>query len=394
MDRNNAPLIPSDTPWLANPQAQAVCDALTGAGHVVYFVGGCVRNALLGVPVSDVDLSTDALPDDVIAITERAGLKAVPTGIEHGTVTIVSGGEPFEVTTFRRDVETDGRRAVVAFSTDVSEDARRRDFTMNAIYATPDGQIIDPLGGLDDLHARRFRFIEDAGQRIREDYLRTLRYFRFHALYADPAVGFDRDALDAIASNLGGLETLSAERVGSELTKLLGAFDPAPSLAGMRQTGVMNAVLPSTDDRWIGPLAHMEQALELSPNWIGRLVALGGDDPTKRLRLSKADTRMYHSIKDAAFGSSRLNAIAYREGSEVARQALLLRSVLAEQVPEPTVLAAIESASNKVFPIAAADLMPDVEGPALGSRLADLKERWVASDFTMTRGELLALPKE
>ena len=195
-------------------------------GAQALFVGGCVRNTLLGAPVADIDIATDALPERVMDLSAKAGLKAVPTGIDHGTVTVVSEGVPHEITTFRRDVETDGRRAVVVFSKDVAEDAARRDFTMNALYATPDGEIVDPLNGLPDLEARRVRFIGTASHRIQEDHLRSLRFFRFHAWYGDPAGGMDAEALAAIAENLEGLSVLSRERIGAEMLKLLSAQIP------------------------------------------------------------------------------------------------------------------------------------------------------------------------
>ena len=234
--------------WLSSKVTQRVFSLLGDAGYAVYAVGGCVRNTLLDAPVHDIDLSTSARPEVVMKLAETAGLRAVPTGIEHGTVTVISGGEPYEITTFRRDVETDGRRAVVTFSDSIEEDALRRDFTMNALYADAAGVVHDPVVGLPDLEARRVRFIEDADQRIREDYLRSLRYFRFCAWYGDPTDGFDADALDAIARNLDGLATLSRERVGSEVLKLLAAPDPAPAIAIMRATGVLGQVLPGADD--------------------------------------------------------------------------------------------------------------------------------------------------
>ncbi|KGM89571.1 tRNA nucleotidyltransferase/poly(A) polymerase [Roseovarius mucosus DSM 17069] len=175
--------------WIEAKATQAVCAMLTGAGYQALFVGGCVRNALLGAPVGDIDIATDARPEMVVELAEGAGLKPVPTGIEHGTITVVSGHIGHEVTTFRKDVQSFGRHAVVAFADDLHTDARRRDFTMNALYARPDGDVVDPLGGLEDLRARRVRFIEDADQRIREDYLRILRFFRFHAWYGDPEGG-------------------------------------------------------------------------------------------------------------------------------------------------------------------------------------------------------------
>ena len=187
--------------WLTRAETQAVCAMLTAGGYQVLLVGGCVRNALLGAPVADVDIATDAPPQIVSDLAENAGLKAVPTGINHGTVTIIAGGIPHEVTTFRRDVETFGRHAKVAFSTRLNDDAARRDFTMNALYARPDGTVLDPLNGLPDLVARRVRFVGDPEQRIGEDYLRILRFFRFHAWYGDPAGGLDPDGLAACAAN-------------------------------------------------------------------------------------------------------------------------------------------------------------------------------------------------
>lgn len=259
--------------WLSSEATQRVFSLLGDAGHAVFAVGGCVRNTLLGAPVQDIDLSTSAQPEVVMKLAEAAGLRAVPTGIEHGTVTVIAGDEPYEITTFRRDVDTDGRRAVVAFSDSIEEDALRRDFTMNALYADAAGVVHDPVGGLPDLEARRIRFIEDADQRIREDYLRSLRYFRFCAWYGDPADGYDTDALDAIARNLGGLGTLSRERVGSEVLKLLTAPDPAPAVAVMRATGVLGQILPGADDTGLAPLVGMEAELVADP--IRRLAVLG-----------------------------------------------------------------------------------------------------------------------
>nr|MDA3889890.1 CCA tRNA nucleotidyltransferase [Allgaiera sp.] len=211
--------------WLTRPETRAVCAALTGAGHRALFVGGCVRNALLGVAVADIDIATDAAPETVTILAENAGLKAVPTGIDHGTITVVSGGIAHEVTTFRRDVETFGRHATVAFTADPAEDAARRDFTMNALYATPEGEVLDPLGGLPDLQARRLRFVGDPASRIREDYLRILRFFRFHAWYGDQQEGLDPEGIAACAENLDGLAGLSRERIGTEMRKLLSAPD-------------------------------------------------------------------------------------------------------------------------------------------------------------------------
>jgi len=388
MDRSNEIIIPPATSWLADPDAQAVCRAIAAGGHSIFFVGGCVRNALLDLPDSDTDMSTDALPQEVTALANAAGLKPVPTGIDFGTVTVVAGGKPFEVTTFRRDVETDGRRAVVAFSKDITDDARRRDFTMNALYATPDGLVIDPLGGLADLRARRIRFIENAGDRIREDYLRTLRFFRFSAWYADPAQGFDTDALDGIAQNLGGLETLSHERVGQEMRKLLAAPDPSVALAGMRSTGVLQTLIQGADDRWIAPIVHFEQMLDVAPRWITRLAALGGVGQSHPW-FTKKEAREFTMLLDVAYGGARLAEIAYRHGFDSAVTTALIRAAMAETPPALQTLDIIERGAAATFPVKAKHLISEYQGPALGARLAELERIWIASDFTMGKTELL-----
>lgn len=392
MDRTHDTLIPADTSWLTDSDAQAVCRMIAGAGYNVFFVGGCVRNALLGEPDSDVDMSTNALPERVMALADAAGLKAIPTGIDHGTVTVLCGESVFEVTTFRRDVATDGRRAVVAFSNDISDDARRRDFTMNALYATPEGRLVDPLGGLDDLLARKVRFIEDASARIQEDYLRILRFFRFSAWYSRQETGFDPDALAAIAANTAGLETLSAERVGQEMTKLLSAPNPVPAVAVMKQTNVLTTILPGSDDKWLAVMVHAEQHLGITPNWLGRLAALGGEGAGDRFRLSKSDARELQQLCEVGFAGPPLTEVAYRHGAPIAKQALLLRAALAEVLPDASGLDILEQVGQATFPVRAADLMPDITGPALGARLTKLENEWIASEFKMTKQELLDLP--
>jgi poly(A) polymerase/tRNA nucleotidyltransferase (CCA-adding enzyme) len=393
MERPDDILIPADTPWLKDARLRRVCDALRVDGATVYFVGGCVRDALLGVPSGDVDLSTDALPDEVIVLAKAAGLKAVPTGIEHGTVTLVADGRGVEVTTFRRDVATDGRRATVAFSKDVAEDARRRDFTLNALYATPEGRVIDPLGkGVGDCLARRVRFIEDADRRIREDYLRILRYFRFHAWYVPPESGFDADTLDAIARNTDGLETLSAERQGAEMLKLLTAPDPAPAVAVMARTGVLGLILPGATSDMLAPLVHCETLLGVSPDPVTRLAALGGPDPATALRLSRKQSRFLHAIRDAASSGAPVEAIAYRAGEATALAASLLRSSGSGTPPDPDLRDRLAQAAGQTFPITAGDLMPAYEGAGLGARLRALEEHWIASGFRLSREDLMKLP--
>lgn len=374
-------------PWLADAGTQSVCAALTARGAQALFVGGCVRNALMGVPVSDLDIATDATPQEVMALARAAGIKAIPTGIDHGTVTLVKNHIPHEVTTFRKDVATDGRRAVVAFSKDIAEDAARRDFTMNAIYAHPDGSVVDPLGGMADLLARRVRFIGTAQNRIREDYLRTLRYFRFHSWYGDADIGFDPVALAAIAANLEGLSQLSLERITTELLKLLAAPDPAPSVAVMRQIGVLGQILPGSDDRALAPLIHLEAGNVADP--IRRLAALGGEDLLTGLRLSKQDARKLQNLREAATGTMSAAELAYRFDAEVARSAALLRAALLEQPVSPDLETDLARGATAVFPIVAADLMPELSGAALGAALKQLEKSWISSGFCLTKAELL-----
>ncbi|MEX0364731.1 MAG: CCA tRNA nucleotidyltransferase [Ruegeria sp.] len=375
--------------WVTHPATQQICAALTADGAQALFVGGCVRNALLGARVADIDITTDARPERVMELAEAAGIKAVPTGIEHGTVTLVQDGIPHEVTTFRRDVETDGRRAVVAFADTFEEDAARRDFTMNALYARPDGVVLDPLNGLPDLEARRVRFIGEAQDRIREDYLRSLRYFRFHAWYGDEEAGFDADALAAIAENLDGLSTLSRERVGAELLKLLGAPDPAPSVAAMRSTGVLSQLLPGADDRALAPLIAIEAEAGAEIDPIRRLAAMADPEAAATLRLSRAQMQRLTRMREDATGSSGAAELGYRHGVEDGLDALLLRGAFFEQPWQPDLSEQLAHGAEVEFPIAARDLIPDFTGPALGAKLAELETKWIASDFTLTRDELL-----
>ena len=238
--RNNL-LDPARAPWLPAADTRAVLEALMADGKPARLVGGCVRDALAGRPVTDVDIATPETPPRVIDLLRAAGLKAVPTGVEHGTVTAVVRGKPFEVTTLRRDVTTDGRHAVVAFTDDWTEDAARRDFTMNALSADPDGRVHDPFDGVADLAAGRVRFVGEARARIREDVLRILRFFRFHAHYGKGAP--DADGLAACRELAPLLPRLSAERVATELLKLLKAPDAAATVRMMREAGILAPIL-------------------------------------------------------------------------------------------------------------------------------------------------------
>ena len=398
-----------DWPLLKDRGMRAVLDALDGEGRSTRIVGGAVRDALIDRPVTDADLATIFPPAEVVARAEAADMKTVPTGIEHGTVTVIVEGRPFQVTTLRRDIETDGRRAVVHFTSDWKADASRRDFTMNAIYCDVEGVLLDPLGGIADLGARRVRFIGLAEDRIREDYLRILRFFRFFAWYGGGRP--DADGLKACARLKAGIATLSAERVWAELKRLLKAPDPSRALLWMRTTEVLSKTLPES---WgidaIHRLIAAEQAEGWAPDALLRLEAMLPPHRARiealatRLRLSRAEASRLLSWADAPdahpdAAEAHLARMLYASGREGTQDRI--RHALARELDQDHAesaaalrrLAAFAEAWEKpVFPLTGRDLVAaGVEpGPAVGERLRALEERWIESGFSLTREMLLA----
>jgi poly(A) polymerase len=388
-------------PWMIAAETAAVMDALEAAGGAdcARYVGGCVRNTLIGKPVSDIDIATRLAPEQVTKALAAAKLKAVPTGVEHGTVTAISGGKPFEITTLRRDVATDGRRAVVAFTDDWAEDAQRRDFTLNALYARRDGTLFDPTGhGVADARAGRIVFVGEAEHRVREDYLRILRFFRFFAWYgAGPA---DAAALAACEALKGELATLSAERVSKELLKLLGADDPREAVALMARTGVLGEVLPAPIDlaRFNGVVAIEEdQLFENDP--VLRLAALLPDDQigavqfAERLRLSNAQRdRIAAALAPTpAFKSwmspREIRRTLYRLGPEPFRDRAKLawaRAGRTATTPQWRGMIALgEGWSAPAFPLTGEDVIAAgvPKGPMVGQVLREVEEWWIDHDF-------------
>ena len=387
--------------WMANDETRGVMRALKADGGDARFVGGAVRNALLGEKVSDVDIATPLNPDAVMARLRKAGLGAVPTGIDHGTVTAIANGKPYEVTTLRRDVATDGRRAIVAFTTDWKEDAARRDFTMNALYADEAGAIFDYFGGLADLAARRVRFVGDASTRIKEDYLRILRLFRFHAWYGSGDI--DADALAAASAGKAGLKTLSGERVQKELLRLLEAKDPVPVLRTMEAAGILREILP--DDVRLDRLQYLAGIGEA--DGVLRLAAMLSDnfdanEVAGALRLSNFDRER---LADAAVRDARIDAglspegarrLLYRLGKNRFRDSVLLNwatSGAGSNDARLRVLLALADGWRKPeFPLSGKDAMAAgiEEGPKIGVLLRDIEQYWIDSDFTPDRTVLLA----
>ena len=397
-----------DWPLLRDPALREVMAALAGETRATRIVGGAVRDALLGRPVTDADLATVLPPDLVQSRAETAGLKTVPTGISHGTVTVIARGRPFQVTTLRRDVETDGRHAVVRFTTDWREDAARRDFTMNALYCDYAGELLDPLGGIADLAAGRVRFIGDAEDRIREDYLRILRFFRFFASYGSGRP--DAEGLKACARLKAGLATLSAERVWAELKRLLSAPDPTRALLWMRTTEVLQRALPES---WGIDAVHRLVATERTEDWqpdpLLRLQSIIPphrariDALSSRLKLARAEAARLLAWADApevdpATAEIEFAKLLYRRdrGGIIDR----MRHALAREREAGhreaaarllTLLRFAETWRRPTFPLTGKDLVKAgaPPGPELGQRLKALEERWVESGFSLTTESLL-----
>jgi poly(A) polymerase len=374
--------------WIASAPVQKILAALTandpGAAR---FVGGCVRDSLIGVRPKDIDIATTLTPEAVMAALRAAGLAAAPTGLDHGTLTAIADHFPIEVTSLRADVSTDGRRAAVAFTTDWETDARRRDFTLNALYLTPDLRLFDPVGGLADLSARRVRFIGPPEDRIREDFLRILRFFRFSARFA---ADFDGPGLAACAALKAGLGRLSAERIGDELTKILAHPAAARAARAMSETGVLGEVWPAPADLETFRRLKIVAPEAGAPLGLAALWGAGGEGIDARLRLSNADgQRRRRAVERAPLVAADLSdqairALIYRFGSAGFRDALTLAKARA---PDPAAYVRHDALAASFFPPQPPFSGHDVlaagigEGPEVAAVLAAAEARWIAEDF-------------
>jgi poly(A) polymerase len=392
-----APRVGGD--WLHSAPIRKVFAALKAGNAEARIVGGAVRDAIIGRPVREIDIATTALPEEVMRLASEARLGAHPTGIDHGTVTVVADGMPFEVTTLRRDVETDGRHAVVTFTTVWQEDAARRDFTINALYCREDGTLYDPVGGLDDLRKRRVRFIGDPETRIREDYLRILRFFRFSAAYGNGQL--DPTGLAAAVALKHGLSQLSPERIRAEILKLLAARNAAEVVSAMHDSGVLQLAIPATaHPERLARLQAIERALGQPPDALARLAALAIDEPSEakslaqHLRLSNAEAEALQkaAIVDAALDPATPEAAARallyqlgpnafgravrvawaRSGAAVGDAGWRVRALLPDRWKAPK------------MPFAGANVVAlgVPPGPRVGSVLKAFEDWWIAQDFT------------
>jgi poly(A) polymerase len=395
--------------WLTKKPTRTVFAALTAQGAQARAVGGAVRNTLMGIPVKDVDIATTALPEEVLALAERAGLHAIPTGIEHGTVTVVADKTAFEVTTLRRDIETFGRHAKVTFTTDWREDAMRRDFTMNALYCDECGNVHDPLGGYGDLKAGRVRFIGDARQRIREDYLRILRFFRFGAQYGDASPP-DADGLAAAAAEKAGMAQLSGERIRSELLLLLAAPGAVAAVRSMRDAGIIEPLLGvSGNVEALERLASIERHLSRFPDPLLRLAALAGgtnENLRDRLKLSGQEAeRLAGALRCSPALDPRRDERAakeyiYRKGAAAFTDAALIdwaRSVADIDDGARTERALLpERWSTPQLPVRGADVVAlgVAAGPGVGRVIARFEEWWIGAGYPQAAGQLRAKLEE
>ncbi|UNE53750.1 CCA tRNA nucleotidyltransferase [Bartonella machadoae] len=401
--------------WLQHSDIQTLLRVLSVGGEEARIVGGAVRNQLLGQPISDIDIATTCLPQQVIMRVEEAGFKAIPTGIAFGTVTVVSPSCCYEITTLRSDIETDGRHAKVAFGRDWKKDARRRDFTINALYCDAEGHLYDDVGGLNDIASRTVRFIGIAENRIREDYLRILRFFRFFAWYG--AGRPDVQGLKACVGLKDGLQKLSSERIWGEMKKLLAASDPTRALLWMRQSGVLTCVFPETE-KWgidaIHALVKAEQAFGWNIDPLLRLESLLPPDPIRlhemaqRLRLSNKETtrlKQWAELKMTSqnYSDAFVQKMIYFHGRQpvvdqlslcvaAAHFAALQEDEAAQKVERYMRLYQLaQKWQIPTFPVNGKDLMKKgfSKGVLLGEKLKELEMLWIESGFSMDRNALL-----
>ena len=393
--------------WLFDPKLQALLSLLNESGSETRIAGGAVRNALLEQPISDVDLATTLVPRDVMLRCKEAGMKTVPTGVAHGTITVISGEQSFEVTTLRKDVETDGRHAVVNYGTDWKEDAQRRDLTMNALYLDQDGTIFDPLGGIEDIYNQNVRFIGNPEHRIEEDYLRILRFFRFFAWYGKFRP--DSEGLKACARLKQGIQKLSSERVWQELIKIFSAPDPSRSVLWMRQTGVLSTVLPESEKWGIDALPFLIEADEefnREPDGLLRLMSVLPPDAERmsqladRLKLPNKvrnrlvgwanTTQPFSTLSQKEFGQwlywQDFKAVSDRVSLAAAKKDKIGKKYVRQ-------LKWLKRWIKPSFPVKGQDLLDAglMPGPEVAVNLRQMEHTWVESDYKLSKEELLAM---
>ena len=369
--------------WLTKPSTQLVMQILLSGGYEAFFVGGCVRNTLFDFQATDIDISTSATPKRVMELMSQAGLKTIPTGIDYGTVSVVADKQNYEITTFRKDIETDGRRAKVKFSGSVLEDAKRRDFSINAIYSEQDGTILDPLDGIADIANKRIKFIGDPHARIKEDYLRILRFFRFLALFGRENETHEID-IAAINDLRDGLDTISAERKSDEILKLFAAPNPQYSIFLMETADFSSKIFDAYDYKSLNNLKELEDRLQVSPCATRRLAAYTKDNLKSQLRFSNKLAKAHKVLREEAISKKDAAELSYRYNEKIALDSILVRSSLHSTEPSKNVFHRIKLGSVAKFPVKSVDLAEYFSGPKLGKMLAYLEQKWIESDFRLS----------
>ena len=379
-----------ETKWLRNPSAQKLSKLYKNFGYQVLFVGGCVRNTILKMPVTDIDLATDAQPEEIIKIAKENNIRFVPTGLAYGTITLIIDNKNYQITTFRTDFDHDGRYAKVEFTESLLLDASRRDLTINALYCNHVGEVIDPLNGLDDIKKQKIKFIGNPNERIKEDNLRILRFFRFQAIYGNKNLEIDSIALEACHNHKSKLAALSKERITSELRKILSAPNPLEVIIKMNETGVLNELFQKVSIDSLEAYLKTEGKFKININWLGRLLSLQVTQEEESLKLTRCEFKFLKQTKSAIENQIHVLEFSYYNGVENGKIYSILQNFRHNIILSKNLLNQINSLATKKFPITAKDLMPEISGKKLGEALRSLEDRWIKSNFTLSKKELLA----
>lgn len=375
---------------LINRTTKKLFKVFAGRGHKIYFVGGCVRDCLLGLPLKDIDLATTALPSEIIKVAKENEFKAIKTGIQFGTITLICERVQYQVTTFRQDIETDGRKAVVSFSKCITTDASRRDLTINALYADIDGTVVDPLNVLTDLNNRKIKFIGNPQQRILEDHLRILRFFRFLAWFQKRNTEIDPESLKACICLKEKLMTLSGERIGTEMKTLLSATNPIKTLELMAKTGILQLVIPNAKLHQLHTLIKFEKQFKCSRKWTTRIALMTNSKLKTIWKLSNAEHKLITRLQQLKQREDSIQKIAYLYGKEIAYQSTVIRSAISKDNLK-NIDTRITLGITSVFPVTAKDLAENHQGRELGKMLKKLQDIWIDSDFSLTKMDLLKI---
>lgn len=377
--------------WLSHPSIHFLSTVFQKSGYEILFVGGCIRNTILKKQVNDVDIATAATPEEIIKICKKNNIKSIPTGIKHGTITIIIDEKTYQITTFRIDEKNYGRHANVKFTDSLELDASRRDLTINALYCNVDGKIIDPLKAFGDLRLGIIRFIGDPNKRILEDHLRILRFFRFYALYGDKKKSLNLAALEACEKHQNKLKKISKERVTLEIKKLLAASNPISTVKKMDKIKILNQIIGNCE---IGPFIKyidFEQKYKIEISWLGRLLSLQNNADYKMILLTKKENRIITKLNEAILLNVDPIEFSYYNGVELGLIYSLLQNSFEKLELNESLINQISSITKNLFPIKTSDLGPKYHGKEIGNKLNELEFKWIKSKFKLSKAQLLRM---